>query len=174
MANAPQADKALFVATADKTITNTATETSAAPTGWGTMTLPANSVIAGSRYRITASGVYSTPAILVDITVKIKVGSVTVASNTTSALLNSAVDKAWKAEAIITFRTTGASGTAVCAGYINYAASSGRVFDDLDNSGSESTIDTTVSNDVDVTVEWDAATTSRSVKITTFELEEVN
>src|SRR6185437_13925740 len=50
----------IFCSTADKTVA-TASETTVFGTGTGTQTITANSVAVGTKFRIRADGVYTTP-----------------------------------------------------------------------------------------------------------------
>lgn len=157
-----------FVATADKTVTDTAAETSAIPTGTGSLTLPANFLTVGKKIRISGHGVYTTPAVTGGtVTIKVKLGSTVLAQVATSALLVGATGASFQFECVITCRSAGASGSVVCGGAVNYeVASAGRLFDDLDNGGAATTVDTTAQQVLDVTVTWDSASTSKIVKTT--------
>lgn len=65
---------------------------------------------------------------------------------------------------MLTCRTTGATGTVVSGGNVNYTIAAGaRAADDLNNGGATATIDTTGTLALDVTVTWDSATTTRSI-----------
>lgn len=163
----------LFRATADKTVTNTTSETSAIPTGVGTKTLQADWWVVGRTIRIRGHGTYSTPAVTGGtVTIKIKLGSTVIATVATSALLVGATGAAFKFEAIITCRSVGASGTVIVGGAADYQVAGGaRVFDNLDNGGATTTVDTTAEVDIDVTVTWDTASSSKIVKTTIATLE---
>lgn len=163
----------LFAGTADKTVTNTTDETSAIPTGIGTKTLQADWWQVGRSIRITGYGVYSTPIVTGGtVTVKVKLGSTVIATVATSALLVGASSAAFHLECIITCRTVGASGSVVCCGAVDYeVASAGHLFDNLDNDGAATTVDTTVSGDIDLTVQWDTASVSKIVKTVIAKLE---
>lgn len=167
------ASTTLFSQTADKTIANTITETSGFGSGVGTLTLPANFFVAGKTIRIMARGVYTVSGLGANATVKIKYGSTVLASVATSALLTTGSNNAWAFEALITCRSTGATGTVVALGNINYKATSGRIFDDIDNAGAATTIDTTGSNAIDVSITWDS-NTLRSITTTASVVEVLN
>lgn len=156
----------LFVGTADKTVTNTTTETTAFPTGVGTRTLQADWWQVGRSVRIKGFGVYTTPAITGGtVTIKVKLGSTVIAQVATSALLVGATAAAFALEVVITCRTTGASGSVVIGGAVNYeVASAGRLFDNLDNDGAATTVDTTAEVDIDITSQWDSASVSKIIK----------
>lgn len=163
----------LFVGTADATVTNTTSDTSAVPTGVGSATIQANWWQVGRVLRIIAHGVYSTPAITGGTaTVKVKIGSTVIASVSTSALLTGASSLGFHFDVIMTCRSTGASGSVSIGGAVGYqVAGSARVFDMLDNGAAAVTVDTTVSGLVDVTVAWDTAAVTKIVKVTNATME---
>lgn len=158
----------LFIGTADKTITNTTNETSAIPTGVGSTSLQEDWWVSGRMIRIKAYGVYTTPAITGGtVTIKVKIGSTAIATVATSSLLVGASNAAFHFEVSMTCRSAGASGSVVCGGAVDYeVASAARIFDNLDNDGAATTVDTTAVGVVDVTVTWDTASTSKIIKVT--------
>lgn len=166
----------IFTQTADATVSNTTTETTIFGSGVGTLTLPAAFFVAGKTIGIMMSGVYSTVAVTGDtVTVKIKYGSTVIASKATTGLLTGATNNYWFAEAMITCRTTGSSGTVQCSGGVRYqVASSVVVEDELNNSAGTTTINTTTSNAIDVTVTHSAANGSNSVKSLVASVEVLN
>lgn len=158
----------IFIGTADKTVTNSNTETSAIPTGIGTTTLQADWWQAGRAVHITAHGIYSTPVITGGTaTVKVKLGSTVIASVATSSLLVGASGLGFHFDVMLTCRSTGASGSVSIGGAISYqVASSARIFDMLDNAGTAVTVDTTASGVIDCTVTWDTVSVSKIVTVT--------
>lgn len=169
--------KTLFVATADKTVTNTVSETSIIPTGSGSTTLAASYLTVGKALRLRLGGVYSTPALATPaVTIKVKLGSTVLATVTTTSLLSGASSLEFDGEVLITCRSTGASGSVVIHGDIEYATGLGGTIavDPLNNGGATVTVDTTTSKVLDVTVTWDAATSSRSAKATSCTIEALN
>ncbi len=95
---------------------------------------------------------------------------------TTSALLSGATNLEFDGEVDITCRTTGSSGTVIVHGDIEYSTGvAGTIgVDSLNNSGATTTINTTTSNLLDVTVQWDTNTSTRSVKSTVTTVEVIN
>jgi hypothetical protein len=166
----------IFTQTADKTVTNTVTETSIIGTGVGTLTLPANFFVAGKTIRLRVGGVYSTPALGGAVTVRVKYGATTLASVTTTSLLGGAASLEFDGEVLITCRTTGATGTVMTHGDIEYATGvSGTIaVNPLNNGGATTTINTTTSNLLDVTAQWDLATADRIAKSTVTTVEVLN
>lgn len=167
----------VFTQTADKTVTNTVTETSLIGTGVGTMTLPANFFVAGKTIRLRIGGIYTTPAVATpSVVVKVKYGSTVIATVTTTSLLSGATNLEFDGEILITCRTTGGSGSVMCHGDIEYSTGlAGTIaVDPLNNAGAATTIDTTGANALDVTITWDSATATRSVKSTVTTVEILN
>lgn len=164
----------LFTQTADKSVTNTTTETSIVGTGVGGLTLPANFFVAGKTIRITIAGVYSTVAVTGDtVTVKVKYGSTVLTSKATTALVTGGTNLAWEAEVLITCRTTGATGTVQLGGGLTYQiAGAVAVYDELNNGVATTTLDTTASSLLDITVTHSAANASNTVKslVSSFEV----
>lgn len=164
----------LFTQTADKTVTNTTTETSLIGTGVGMLTLPANFFDIGRTIRVTMAGVYSTVAVTGDtVTIKVKYGSTVIATKATTALVTGGTNLAWEAEALITCRSTGTSGTVQIGGGLTYQiAAATAVYDELNNGVATSTLNTTTSNLLDITVTHSSASASNTVKslVTSFEI----
>lgn len=159
----------LFTQTADKTVSNTVTETSIIGTGTGSLTLPANFFTTGKTIRLRVGGIYSTPALSTpSVVIKLKYGSTTIATVTTTGLLAGASALKFEGEAVITCRSTGASGTVMVHGDVEYAIGvAGQIaIDTLNNGGATTTVDTTASSLLDITVTWDSATSTRIVTST--------
>lgn len=169
--------RSLFTGTADATSTNTTSDASVIPTGVGTTTIKSGDLIVGRVIKIYVGGVYSTPAITGGTaTVKVKIGSTTVASVATTALLTNASGLRFEGYTYLTVRSIGASGSVVASGNISYAVGvAGQVAaDSLDNGGAATTVDTTADRLLDVTVAWDTASASKIVKVTTATFEILN
>jgi len=156
----------IFTQTADKSVSNTTTETTIVGSGVGTLTLPANFFVAGKTIRVTMSGVYSTVAVTGDtVTVKVKYGTTVLASKATTSLVTGATNLFWESEILVTCRTTGATGTVQVSGGIRYqVAGSVIVEDELNNTVATTTLDTTSSGLFDITVTHSAADASNTVK----------
>lgn len=166
---------ALFVATASKTVGNTGTETSAVPTGVGTVTLPANFLVAGKVIRISGGGVFSTLITPGTLTVKVKLGSVVVASVAITNLLASAANNAFQFAGTMVCRTAGVSGTVMADGQADYDSGTlVRGFAALNNAGATSTVDTTGALLVDVTVTWGTSNAANTLTTTNCCIEVLN
>lgn len=165
----------MFVGTSGVTIVNSSAETSAIPAGVGTTTIPANVAVAGTLFRLKGGGIFSTLITPGNLTVKIKLGSVAVASVVISNLLASASNNAFDFEGIVIVRSTGASGTVVSSGWITYEIGVlTRGVAALNNAGATSTIDFTAGQAIDVTVQWQTANSANSITTTMATIEPFN
>lgn len=135
------------------TITNTTTETSIIGTGVGGLTVPANTFQVGSSYHGKIGGVISNQN-NDTIWIRIKTGS-TILASTGSITLSTATTQGWECELDFTIATIGATGSMCTNGNFAYNRNSGSlegfVFQDVQ------TIDTTIANTLDITVEWGQA-----------------
>lgn len=166
----------LFSQTSSKTVTNSTTETSIIGTGIGTMTLPANFWTVGRIVRINFAGIFSTAAIPGNLTIKIKLGSVVIASGIISNIISNAANASFNGIGKITCRSTGSSGTVVINGILMYSAGNLLPYNslDLNNAGATSTIDTTASQLFDITDTFATASTSNIITCTDGLLESLN
>jgi len=104
----------LFTQTATGTVANTTTETALTSTGVGSLTLPAAYFIAGKTLKLEARGIHSAVS-SPTLRIKVKLGS-TVVLDTTAITTKNDTNEAIIIEAMITCRTTGASGTIFAQG----------------------------------------------------------
>lgn len=155
----------IFTATADKTSTNTTSDSSIVGSGTGSTTMPTNFLTVGKTIRIRIGGIYSTPITGATATVKIKLGSTVIASVATTALLSNASGLMFDGEVVFTCRTTGGSGTVMTHGYVEYqtGVAGTLAMDALNNAGATTVVDTTASKVIDVTVSWDTAVSTKIV-----------
>lgn len=146
----------LFTQTASATNSTTG-QVTLISTGVGTVTLPANFLVVGKTLRITARGHWDTgnnPA--ETIRFRLKYGSTVIqdtngAGNLTPAL---AVGT-WEFSAIVTCRTTGATGTVMTQGWVEWTTSTqSAVTRQCTRNTGTTTIDTTASTALDLTSEW--------------------
>lgn len=119
-------------------------------TGVGTVTLPANYLVAGKTIRIKAGGVFATAATPGTITLNVTVGSSTLFSSA-AVTPNASLSVVFFFEAVVTIRTVGSSGTQGNYGTIAYATGNNAapllLFGQLVGSGS---INTTVANTIGI------------------------
>lgn len=156
----------IFRGSNTSTLTNSTTETSITPSGSGTLTLPANFLVAGKTIRVKFSGNYSTDAVAApDLNIKVKFGTTVVAEFTNSELTITSSGQI-SGEFNIQTYTTGASGTVYGSGvaWLNYGTSGGK---QVWNSQSTTTVtvNTTTSQAISLVGQWSVADTDNSITI---------
>lgn len=157
----------LFAQTASATCANTTTETTISSTGQGTLTLPANFLVAGKTLKFKAQGFYST-TLTPTLTFKFKFGStvvVTTGAVTTVAGSNSL----WEFDGTITCRTTGGSGTVFTQGKALLIGATPLFLPAVKTA--TDTVNTTSSHNITVTAQWGTASASNTITCTNFNLE---
>ena len=131
-----------------------------------TKTLPANFLAPGRTIHIRFGGIYSTDGTQRSIAFTIKLGSTTVFNGTFQPALSiSANGEPWWGEAIIQCRTAGATGTVTAQMIIHTANDNGTVAMTtwgLSSQMSQTTINTTTSQALDILSTWSAANASNS------------
>lgn len=168
----------LFTSTATQTVAATVAETTILGSGTGSLTLPASYLTVGKMLRLSIRGLYSTPALNIgNISIKIKFGSTVLnTTSTASALAISVTNGGFEGIAFITCRTTGASGTVILMGGIEYGVGNNLapLVVAINNGTSTTTIDTTASQTLDCTVTWSNNTAGNSVSSLNCVLEALN
>lgn len=159
-----------FAQTADQTIANTTTETTCFGSGVGALTLPANELVVGKTIRIKLVGRISTSATPGSVTVKLKLGSAVIASRTFTPSANLA-GRHLQIEAVITCRSTGVSGTVMGQGLTTIVFLDTTTLGHYMQATSPTTVDTTISQAIDVTWDWGTASASNTVTFTNAEVE---
>lgn len=164
----------IFTQTADKTFNNTAAETSLIGTGVGTVTLPANFWAPGKTVRIAGMG-YLADTGTPTFTLKVKIGSVVVFNSGAITMPTLTGNQFLFVKAVLTCRTTGATGTVFCTieAYCNNGATAVQSFNASVNTAT-STVDTTASAALDVTGTWGTANASNAATSNTFTVEILN
>lgn len=148
------------------TVTNTTTETSIVGTGVGTLSVPANGFLVGDAYHAKIGGVISAQN-GDDITIRIKSNGTTLA---TTGLISLSVTTtlAWECELDFVIRAIGAGGSINTNGNFAYTRNTGGlegyVFQDT------TILNTTISNMLDITVEWGQAKTQDQIYSSNFVL----
>jgi hypothetical protein len=153
-------------AAASTAITNTNTETAFSN---GTVTIPANTLKVGDVIRVRAQGIATATNSTDTLTVKLKIGSDVVAA---TAALDVADNDIFVIDASIVIRTIGATGTFVATGFQIIgppATATAKPF-----SKASTTIDTTAAQTLSITATWSVASTSNSVRMDVFLVEEVS
>jgi hypothetical protein len=156
----------LFAQTANSTIiTNTTVESSLINGGVGTLSVPANGFQIGDSFRAIFGGVLNADN-NEDITIRVKAGSIILLDSGLQDLGSSVINDVWSLNIDFTIRALGAAGVAsiVTLGSFHYtktnnASVQGFGFNTVNNT----TFDTTIPNVLDVTVQWQNASTGNNI-----------
>lgn len=155
----PLQDYIVYKQLSNVTVTNTVTETSLLT---NKITIPANYFAVGNGIDIDLRGFHSTSG-NPNVTVKIKLGS-TIILNTGVVSSGNGTDFGLEIEAMLTCRSIGVSGTISGQGQYIELMTSPNLFSMVNTS--PITLDTTISQDLDVTVQWGVASASDSMTLT--------
>ncbi len=145
-------------------ITNTIVETSLLDGGLGSLTVPANGFQIGDSFHAVVTG-HISAINNHQLRIRIKTGSVVLA-DTGNVIMSGATGKHFKLEVFFTIRTLGASGVAsiVTGGTFVYTKDASNTFEGTNFSTETSTgFDTTISNTLSVTAQWDTANVGDSI-----------
>jgi hypothetical protein len=164
--NIPTTNYGLFAQTDNSTpITNTAIETTLINGGVGVLTVPANGFSIGDSFRGVFGGVMNAVNNQT-IRVRVKAGTVVLLDSGIQNLGNSIINDIWSLNIDFTIRQIGTAGVAsiVSLGAFHYtktnnASVQGFAFNVVNNT----TFDTTVSNILNVTVQWGSANAGNSI-----------
>lgn len=177
-AYSPDVSVVLFTQTNTVTVAATTTPTDLLGTGTGSLTIPANTVVAGRQWLLKIHGIYSTPTLSIgNLLVEVKLGSVTLASATANSLAATATNLAYDAELIFTCRSNGASGTVMTTGNLEYDAAASNVAQlslAFNSATGTSTINFTNSNAFQAIATWSNNTAGNSVSSLNCSLEQLN
>jgi hypothetical protein len=166
----------LYAQTANSAIvTNTTTETTVIGTGVGSLSVPANGFAVGDSFRAIFGGVINAENNQT-IRIRLKTGSVILLDSGVQNLGSAVTDDVWSLNVDFTVRQIGTAGVAsiVSLGGFHYtktnnASVQGFGFNVLNNT----TFNTTISNTLDVTVEWGSASTGNNIYSDIFTLNKV-
>jgi hypothetical protein len=145
-------------------ITGTNVETTLINGGVGTLIIPANGFAVGNSFRAVFGGVLSA-ANNQTIRIKVKAGSVVLLDSGLQAITNITND-IFELDIDFTIRQLGAAGVAsiVSLGAFHYTkTSNGAVQGFAFNTVNSTTFDTTVTNTLDVTVQWGSTSGTNSI-----------
>ena len=156
----------LFAQTANSTIiSNTIAESSLINGGVGTLTVPTNGFNIGDSFRAVAGGVMNA-ANNQTIRIRVKTGSVVLLDSGIQNLGSSVVNDVWSLNIDFTIRQLGTAGVAsiVSLGGFHYtktnnASVQGFGFNTVNNT----TFNTTISNTLDITIQWGAANAGNNI-----------
>lgn len=158
----------LFIQTANVAVANTVVETSIVGAGRGSMTIPADRLMAGTNIRIRARGVIADTA-TPTLQLRIKIGATTYCDTGAIPLTALAGTHGWVIDADLTVRTAGAGGTAIGAAIMNI--NSGTLID-MDTTNTVTTaLNTTTAQTVDVTIQWGTAAPANTLTCTNLTME---
>jgi hypothetical protein len=156
----------LFAQTGNSTpISGTIVETTLINGGVGTLTVPANGFQIGDSYRAIFGGVMNA-ANNQTIRIRVKAGAITLLDSGVQSLTNSIINDIWSLNIDFTIRQVGTAGVAsiVSLGAFHYtktnnASVQGFAFNVVNNT----TFNTTISNVLDVTVQWGSINADNSI-----------
>jgi hypothetical protein len=152
----------LFSQTGDSaTVSATTTETSILGSGVGTLTIPADSFQVGDSFHAKIGGVISA-ANNEELTIRIKTGASTLAT-LGPITLTTTTSEFWELEIDFTIRSLGASARLQTNGQFNYVDTGGSGTYLGSGYNTNTTIDTTSSNTLDITVQWGSTNASNSI-----------
>jgi len=163
----------LYAQTVNSATSTTAPEQSIVGTGVGSLTVPPNSFIVGDSYHAKIGGIINATGGggRSEIIIRIKTGA-TILATTGVFDLDTATSQGWECEIDFTIATIGAGGTICTNGNFAYVKDgdrkvSGYVFQDLQP------INTTISNTLDITAEWQVINAGDSIYSANFVLYKV-
>ena len=155
----------LYTQTASSTpVTNTTTETSLLDGGVGTLTVPANGFKVGDSFHAILTG-YISSVNNHTLRIRIKTDGIVLA-DTGVITMAGATGRHWKLEVYFTVRTLGASGVASIAtgGTFMYTKNASTNFEGTNFSTETTTgFDTTISNTLSITAQWNQTNTGDSI-----------
>ena len=141
------------------TIANTVAETAFA----STFDLTANTLRAGQRILIEAMGVYGTTALTPGLTLKCKAGSVTLVTTGLLAALALVTGQAWHLRVSIVVHSIGAAGALEVQAELRLATTAGVTRNFTIPAVATIEVDTTATQAVTVTAQWDAADPANTI-----------
>ena len=155
----------LYAQTANSTpVTNTTVETTLINGGVGTLSVPANGFSVGDSFRAIMAGVLNT-ANNQTIRIRVKAGSIVLLYSGAQSITNITND-VFSLNIDFTIRQLGAAGVAsiVSLGTFHYVKTVNGVIEGFSfNTVNNTTFSTTVSNTLNITVQWGAANAGNSI-----------
>jgi len=166
----------LYSQTTNSTIvTNTTTETTIIGSGVGSLIVPANGFAVGDSFRAVLGGVMNANNNQT-IRIKLKTGSVILLDSGVQDLGSAVIDDVWSLNVDFTVRQIGAAGVAsiVSLGGFHYTKTNNNSVQGFGfNVVNSTTFNTTISNTLDVTVQWGNASTGNNIYSDTFVLNKI-
>ena len=156
----------LYAQTANSTIvTNTTAETTIVGTGVGTLNVPANGFTVGDTFRAILGGVMNADNNQT-IRIKVKSGSVILLDSGAQNLGSAVTNDVWSLNIDFTIRQLGAAGVAsiISLGSFHYTKTNNASVQGFGfNVANNTTFNTTISNTLDITVQWGSASTGNNI-----------
>jgi len=166
----------LFSQTNDSTpITATTQELSLVGLGVGTLTVPANSFSIGDSFEANLIGVLSCVG-TAQLDIKIKTTDGVLLADTQVVNMDATTNKRWRLNIMFTIRDIGEIGiaTILSGGLFSYNKNSGNNFDGTNfSTRNDGTFDTTISNTLLVTAQWNTNNAGNSIYSQIFTLNKI-
>ena len=166
----------LYAQTANSTtVTNTTAETTIIGTGVGSLSVPANGFSVGDSFRAILGGVINATNNQT-IRIRLRTGSVLLLDSGLQNLGSAVIDDVWSLNIDFTVRQLGAAGVAsiVSLGSFHYTKTNNASVQGFGfNVVNTTTFDTTISNTLNITVEWGSASTGNNIYSDTFVLNKI-
>lgn len=166
----------LFSQTNDSTpITATTQELSLVGVGVGTLSVPANGFSIGDSFEANLIGGLSCVG-TAQLDIRIKTTDGVLLADTQIVNMDATTNKKWRLNIMFTIRQVGKSGTAtiVSGGLFSYNKNSGNNFDGANfSTRNDSTFDTTISNTLIVTAQWNTSNVGNSIHSEVFTLNKI-
>lgn len=162
----PMGVSGLFAQTGNSTvITNTTVETSLINGGVGTLSVPANGFNVGDSFKAIVGGIVNANNNQT-LRIRVKAGSIVLLDSGIQNLGSSVINDVFSINVDFTIRQLGAAGVAslVALGSFHYTKTNNASVQGFSfNTVNTTTFDTTISNTLDITVEWGAASTGNNI-----------
>ena len=166
----------LFAQTGNSTpISGTTQELSLIGTGVGTLLVPANGFSVGDSFEANLIGQLSCVG-TAQLDIKIKTTDGVILADTQLVNMDTTTNKNWRLNIVFTIRETGEAGIAVITsgGLFSYNKNAGTNFEGANFSIiNDSTFDTTISNTLLVTAQWNTSNAGNSIHSEVFTLNKI-
>lgn len=157
-----------FVQTATVTVANTAAETTLLGTGVGSLVVKANTLVAGSMVSGTALGFHSAAG---SPTIRLRVyANSTLLLDTGAVSSGNSTNATWEFRGWVTCRTAGSSGTVMPQGFYMESGGGANVFGMVNTS--PVTLDTTIDQTINFTVQWGTASASNTISAAVVQIQQ--
>jgi len=151
------------------TANSTTVNTTAVETNLSTnFSIPANSLTAGRVKQLVMMGKYGSKAAAAGtIRLKVKMGSTTLLDTGAITMTDNLTNQGWQINAILTCRSTGASGTISPTGWAHFDTGAAAGIRTLTNAGT-ATIDTTAAQTLQVSVTFGTSDVANTITVENF------